>query len=850
MHDAGSRTRRRHRAKAAVIGLGLLMVAGAPAAARDAEGWALEAELRPAGYAPIGALGERLVRAGDLAAVAAPRDFAAAPQGGAVYPMRRAAGQWLAEPPLRPEAARPGDFFGAALAIDADGSRLAIGAPGRDGGRGIVVLYERRAGAWLPETTIEFDAPGMRFGTAVAIAGDLLLVGSGPLFVTEQEVRVLRRLDGTWVPAGTLHSGLGTNGSDDWGRAMAMRSGMIVIAAPGAPTATPGAFGRVAVVVERGDRLVIERWLEATMPGGQFGTALALDAGRLAVGQPAAATGGVVQLFDAVGAWPLQATIAGAATEPGDRFGAALGFAGDRLLVGAPEADPPPPLDGWVHAFRLIEEAWVEGPAVPDPEPLNSGSYGAAIALEGDEALIGAPAANAGRVAVAVADGPGWQTAPAPLPRSGSLLAFGAAIDLDGERLLVGMTGADPDHAEDAGAGLVFRRTGEAWIREGTLLSPAPEEADALGRSVAFLGALAALGAPFDSLLPGDHRGAVRVYRRSGTAWSFRATLLAPGGQALDAFGSALAASGSRLAASAPFGDNGGIDRGVVHLYALDGAGDLVHEAWVAADDGAVSDLFGNALDLEGDVLAVGAPQHDAGATNAGAVSIFRNSALGWAFEAKLLPPVPQSQARFGSAVALIGEDLVAVGSPARNGSFADDGAIDLFRRDGDAWIHLATLAAPEPEPDGRFGAPLVATGTGTGLAIGAAGEEDEAGRVWILDDPHDPRPENLHRLARSPAWPDARFGSALAFAAGRLAVGAPSEGMLGDDSGAVALFAAQCPHDLDGDGAVGLFDLVTVLAAWGACPESGPCVGDLDGSGSVDAGDLALLLAAWGPCG
>ncbi len=55
---------------------------------------------------------------------------------------------------------------------------------------------------------------------------------------------------------------------------------------------------------------------------------------------------------------------------------------------------------------------------------------------------------------------------------------------------------------------------------------------------------------------------------------------------------------------------------------------------------------------------------------------------------------------------------------------------------------------------------------------------------------------------------------------------------------------------DLDGDGTVGVPDLLALLAAWGPCPAHCPaiCVGDLDGSEAVDVPDLLALLAAWGP--
>jgi len=53
------------------------------------------------------------------------------------------------------------------------------------------------------------------------------------------------------------------------------------------------------------------------------------------------------------------------------------------------------------------------------------------------------------------------------------------------------------------------------------------------------------------------------------------------------------------------------------------------------------------------------------------------------------------------------------------------------------------------------------------------------------------------------------------------------------------------CEFDLDGDGAVGFTDLISVLNAWGCvgCPE------DVDGSGTVGLTDLITILSFWGPC-
>jgi hypothetical protein len=55
-----------------------------------------------------------------------------------------------------------------------------------------------------------------------------------------------------------------------------------------------------------------------------------------------------------------------------------------------------------------------------------------------------------------------------------------------------------------------------------------------------------------------------------------------------------------------------------------------------------------------------------------------------------------------------------------------------------------------------------------------------------------------------------------------------------------------DCPADIDGDGSVGMTDLLELLGAWGLNPGH---PADIDGDGTVGMTDLLELLGAWGPC-
>jgi hypothetical protein len=54
-------------------------------------------------------------------------------------------------------------------------------------------------------------------------------------------------------------------------------------------------------------------------------------------------------------------------------------------------------------------------------------------------------------------------------------------------------------------------------------------------------------------------------------------------------------------------------------------------------------------------------------------------------------------------------------------------------------------------------------------------------------------------------------------------------------------------PGDVDGDGVVGISDLLALLAAWGPCPNPpAACPADIDANGEVGISDLLSLLANW----
>ena len=420
---------------------------------------------------------------------------------------------------------------------------------------------------------------------------------------------------------------------------------------------------------------------------------------------------------------------------------------------------------------------------------------------------------------------------------------FGAAVALDGERLVVGApaeAGADggvggnegSDTAAEAGAVYVFGREADgSWVQEAYLKAAEPDAFDAFGRAVAIDGDTIVVGAPGEAsdatAVDGDatddsasEAGAAFVFvREADGAWVQQAYLKAQNATAFDRFGSAVAVSGDRVAVGAPgeasfgFGlnapefDESAPDAGAAYVFLRDGDG-WAQENYLKASNTNGGDGFGSTVALDGDTLAVGAPdersaatgidgdQTDDTAAEAGAVYVFTRSGGDWAQQAYLKASNTDAFDRFGSALGLHG-DRLAVGAPGEasaTGAQSDDaepeaGAAYLFERRGGAWSQEAYLKSAETGDDDVFGSALALRDDA--LAVGAPGEDSaatgvggdptddtagDAGAVWLFlrDDDGDWNLEAYLKAANAGA--DDRFGSAVAIGAESLAAGAPGE--------------------------------------------------------------------------
>jgi choice-of-anchor B domain-containing protein len=329
---------------------------------------------------------------------------------GTVYAYRLdPSGQWRERARITSSDTARMDDFGRALAVD--GNRLAVGAPRKRDGAGVVYLFERTAAsaAWRQTAVIEAPAGG-QFGTAIALRGGELLV-SAPQANGSGAVYQFVRTGDAWQVRDTI-APAATTGVLAFGASMRQAPGRVLI---GAPASDSGA-GR-AFVVERSPD---ERWGEpqalaiprVAAPGGaRVGSAVLLETDRAFV----TATGaGVVHVLtrSESGSWSPSGELRPFDAPRGAQFGFSIANVGTELWVGAPGAGGG---NGRVYRFTPDASGGWQGAARFDADSADGThwpfAYGYAIVGVGSRAAVSMPSRDfgEGRVLMASRGASGWR---------------------------------------------------------------------------------------------------------------------------------------------------------------------------------------------------------------------------------------------------------------------------------------------------------------------------------------------------------------------------------------------------------------------------------------------------------
>lgn len=370
-----------------------------------------------------------------------------------------------------------------------------------------------------------------------------------------------------------------------------------------------------------------------------------------------------------------------------------------------------------------LATTWTQQAELSDPPPQSFDLFGYSVIVDGDTALVGAPARNnAGAAYVFVRSGTTWaQQAVLSASDSSCFGYYTGALALSGNTALVG----DACTNNFTGAMYVFVRNGTSWTQQAELRASDGAPDASFGNTVALSGDTALIGAPgplFGYPASGV-REAAYVFVRRGTTWSQQTELDDPTPLALsDNFAWSVALSGDRALIGAPGKNNGA---GAAYVFAHHGAS-WIQEAALTANDGTPGDAFGWSVALSGDIAVLGAWGNN---RSAGAAYVFARNGTIWMQQSKLTDSPPaRSGDTFGWSVALSG-DTALVGAV---GKYNLAGAAYMFVRSGTTWTQMAELDAPPPAVSGDGFGLSVALDGNTAL-VGDECRNNCAGAAYVF---------------------------------------------------------------------------------------------------------------------
>ncbi|MEZ6016722.1 MAG: hypothetical protein R3F49_16510 [Planctomycetota bacterium] len=251
---------------------------------RSAAGWREVAELTPQDGVPDDRFGLSVALAGDRIVVGAPNaGLGSDLHRGAAYVFARGGSGWAQVARLAQETPESYDAFGTAVALA--GGRAVVRCPEDrhtpSERRGAAYVFEDIGGAWARTARLTGDAPHTTLGRAVALSGDTIVAGApfgtvgfgGPY---PGGAYVWELIGGAWIRAAYLHP---TPGNDRFGDAVALDGDDLVVAAPTA-LAAPFGGGRVHLY-RRGANGWDEVSERTAYDADHFGNSLAMANGRL-----------------------------------------------------------------------------------------------------------------------------------------------------------------------------------------------------------------------------------------------------------------------------------------------------------------------------------------------------------------------------------------------------------------------------------------------------------------------------------------------------------------------------------------------------------------------------------------
>lgn len=338
---------------------------------------------------------------GDTAVVGAPHEAVGGlPQQGAAYVFTRVEGSWVEQAKLTASDGAAADRFG--TAVEVSGDTVVVGAFFGDVGvnpdQGAAYVFTRTGGTWAEQAklTASDGAAGDNFGFFVTASGDTIVVGSYwddvGANVDQGSAYVFVRAGETWSEQAKLTAPDGAI-TDQFGSRVSVTGDSAVVAG-----------GEAAYVFTRaGGTWNEQKKLTASDGAAGFGSWVSVSGDTVVVGAMSDQVGsnpeqGSAYVFTRVGGkWTEQAKLTASDGAAADLFGRSVTVSGDTVVVGAQYDDIGANADqGSAYVFTRSGGTWTEQVKLTASDGGAGDLFGVSVAMSGSTAVIGAGFHDAG----------------------------------------------------------------------------------------------------------------------------------------------------------------------------------------------------------------------------------------------------------------------------------------------------------------------------------------------------------------------------------------------------------------------------------------------------------------------
>ena len=642
---------------------------------------------------------------------------------GSVYRLR-----YLGDQPEIVEKLQPlipdDEAFGVSVACAAQG--LFVGAVNAGdesiANAGKVRYFYQVNGVWTPQADVlpALSAVDARFGAALAANASWLAVTASGL----SRVYLFARSGPSLTFNRSIDSPIGS--SAGFGNALMLDGESLWI---GAPTSSASAGTAYRYSVSTGLQTAA-----LSGPAG-FGASFAssISQGRLWIGAPSAA-GGAVLSFDA-NLNPLQTLSAATLASPPEGFGSALATLGQALVIGAPltsfgtQRFVGSAFHYQINAGNAVLVQRIDPPINSAAGVSNTGLFGAGLAFNESGALIlsasqvNGPSLPLQGQIYSFRLGSGTGLLSASTGRGLSYERIGQTISADAQTMVSGSAFAPSIYGPETGRVYVFRPQRDSWQFAQTLEPPDIEVEQRFGSAVAVQGDYIVVGSIWNVINNKFDAGSGYVFKRVNSRFEFlqKLTAATPGEGAL--FGSAVAIDQDWLAIGARAARSPDFDQGRVSLFQRQSNGHYMLRQTLAPPGTVAFDLFGASLAMESGSLLIGAPgARRAGSAAGGRAYHYTLQSGVWSLQNELLDALGSGGAGFGLSVALSNNGHMLVSAPLQ--SIETQSAAGVVLRFDTAGTLMRRQTAPTLQAGTLFGIALAMRGAET--VIGASGLDSE----------------------------------------------------------------------------------------------------------------------------